>query len=96
MAKAESEPNEKTILGSMHPGALAPSHRLDDANLELSGAVRRAARAAADGSEATRQKEAAHGGAAYSAARGIGVLDGGSVAGCLIFEGIEAGIGAER
>ncbi|MDO5644745.1 MAG: dihydroxyacetone kinase subunit L [Dermabacter sp.] len=54
--------------------------------------ARRAADAAAAGSESTRQMEAVHGRAAYSASRSIGVLDGGSVVGALIFEGIARGV----
>lgn len=96
MAKAESAPGEKTILDSLHPGALALVAGLDDDGLDPAEAISRAARAAADGSEATLQMEAVHGRAAYSAARSIGVLDGGSVVGRLIFEGIEVSAGTER
>ena len=53
-----------------------------------------AADAAAEGSEATRQMQAVHGRAAYSASRSTCVLDGGSVVGRLIFEGIEGAAGA--
>lgn len=89
MAKAESTPGEKTILDSLHPGALTLVSALDGDGLSVADAVIRASRAAAEGSEATRQMEAVHGRAAYSASRSIGVLDGGSVVGRLIFEGIE-------
>lgn len=96
MAKAESAPGEKTILDSLHPGAQALASGLGDEGLTVGEATGKAAQAAADGSEATRQMEAVHGRAAYSAARSIGVLDGGSVVGRLIFEGIEAGVSEEQ
>lgn len=87
MAKAESKPGEKTILDSLHPGALALVESLEAGDAPAD-AARRAAKAAADGSEATRQMQAVHGRAAYSASRSIGVLDGGSVVGRLVFEGV--------
>ncbi len=93
MVRAESKPGEKTILDALVPGAEvlvegAPSALGDQKALrEL---LARAAVAAAQGSEATREMEAVHGRAAYSAARSVGVLDGGSVVGRLIFEGLAA------
>lgn len=95
-AKAESAPGEKTILDALHSGAQVLASGLGEEELAVQDAARRAAQAAADGSEATRQMEAVHGRAAYSAARSIAVLDGGSVVGRLIFEGMEAGVAAER
>ncbi len=85
MAKAESKPGEKTILDALVPGANA---LVDGADGDVDAALEAAATAAAEGSEATTQMRAVHGRAAYSAARSIGVLDGGSVVGKLIFEGI--------
>ena len=85
MLKAESKPGEKTIIDSLVPGAEA---LLANSGLEPREAARLAADAAAQGSEATREMVAVHGRAAYSAARSIGILDGGSVVGRLIFEGI--------
>ena len=48
-----------------------------------------AAKAAATGSESTRQMRSVHGRAAYYGDKSIGLLDGGSVVGKLIFEGID-------
>ena len=48
------------------------------------------------GSEATRQMVAVHGRAAYYAERSIGILDGGSVGGKLIFKGIAGYYGAKQ
>jgi len=84
MAKAESKVGEKTIIDSLYPGAKA----LVKFSSNPKVAVTEAAKAASDGSEATKMMKAVHGRAAYSAQRSIGVLDGGSVVGMLIFKGI--------
>lgn len=84
MAKAESKVGEKTILDSLYPGAEALLKYASDPET----AVMEAEKAAGLGSEATRQMRAVHGRAAYSADRSIGILDGGSVVGKLIFKGI--------
>lgn len=84
MAKAESKVGEKTIIDSLYPGALALVQYASDPER----AVEEAAKAAAEGSEATKTMKAVHGRAAYSAERSIGILDGGSVVGRLIFKGI--------
>ena len=47
-----------------------------------------AAKAAAEGSEATREMKSVHGRAAYYGEKSIGILDGGSVVGKLIFEAL--------
>lgn len=84
MEKAESKVGEKTILDSLYPGVLALVKYASDPKT----AVMEAVKAAAEGSEATKQMRAVHGRAAYSAERSIGILDGGSVVGKLIFKGI--------
>ena len=48
-----------------------------------------AAKAAAAGSEGTKEMRSVHGRAAYYGDKSIGTLDGGSVVGKLIFEGIK-------
>ncbi|WP_203234247.1 dihydroxyacetone kinase subunit L [Actinomyces sp. 565] len=91
MDKAESKPGEKTILDALVPGTTALTEgAVAGGETALSELLRRAAEAAAQGSESTREMEAVHGRAAYSASRSIGVLDGGSVVGRLIFEGLAA------
>ncbi len=93
MDKAESKPGEKTILDALVPGVETLRSQAEEAagDAEAERALlRRAAEAAAAGSEATRQMKAVHGRAAYSAARSLGVLDGGSVVGRLIFAGISS------
>ncbi len=84
MARAGARPGEKTILDALVPAAEALKGRRNDP----AAAVREAAKAAADGSEATRAMRAVHGRAAYYGDRSVGVLDGGSAAGKLILEGI--------
>ncbi len=84
MDKAESKPGEKTIVDSLYPGVQALVKYASEPNK----AVMEAMRAAEEGAEATKQMRAVHGRAAYSAERSIGILDGGSVVGKLIFKGI--------
>lgn len=84
MAKAEAKPGEKTIIDSLYPGARILVKKAGDPAAAVAGA----AAAAYKGAEATRQMRAVHGRAAYSAERSIGILDGGAVAGALIFQGI--------
>lgn len=84
MVKAESKVGEKTIVDSLYPGAVALVQYASDPER----AVAEAAKAAAEGSEATKTMKAVHGRAVYSAERSIGILDGGSVVGRLIFKGI--------
>lgn len=77
--KTGSSEGEKTIID-----ALAPAIKV----LKDGGDYQAAAKAAADGSEATKQMLAKHGRAAYYGEKSIGILDGGSVVGKLIFEAI--------
>lgn len=85
--KAQSRPGEKTILDALVPGVDALSKSLNE-GASFAAAANAASEAAAQGSEATRGMEAVHGRAAYSASRSLGILDGGSVVGKLIFQGI--------
>ncbi|MDR2747427.1 MAG: dihydroxyacetone kinase subunit L [Treponema sp.] len=95
MEKAKSKPGEKTILDSLFPAVQALKAHAAEGGLPM---YRAAARAAAEGSEATRNMRSVHGRAAYYGDKSIGVLDGGSVAGKLIFQALEewaAGAGAQ-
>lgn len=85
MEKAGSKPGEKTILD-----ALCPAVRIlkENEGKPAAEAYALAAQAAAEGSEATRQMMPVHGRAVYYGEKGIGLLDGGSVAGRLIIEAI--------
>lgn len=87
MERAGSKPGEKTILDALVPGVAALERMADK---PISCAVSEAARCARAGSESTKQMRAVWGRAAYYGEQSIGILDGGSVVGALIFEGIAA------
>jgi dihydroxyacetone kinase-like protein len=85
MEKAKSKPGEKTILDSLFPAVEVLKTRAHEEPLALFEA---AAKAASDGVEAARNMRSVHGRAAYYGDKSIGVLDGGSVVGKLIFQGL--------
>jgi len=85
MEKAKSKPGEKTVLDALCPAVMA----LKNADgLDKPTAWAKAAAAATEGSESTRAMKPVHGRAVYYGEKSIGILDGGSVVGKLIFEGI--------
>lgn len=89
MNKAKSKPGEKTILDALWPAVEAlKAHCGEGAQTAFTFA----GEAAQAGSEQTRQMRSVHGRAAYYGDKSIGILDGGSVAGALIFKGILAGL----
>lgn len=85
MEKAGSKPGEKTVLDALHPGVAALEQYAQESPLFASEKALEAAKA---GSESTRDMRAVWGRAAYYGEKSIGMLDGGSVAGMLIFQGI--------
>ncbi|MCL1855527.1 MAG: dihydroxyacetone kinase subunit L [Clostridia bacterium] len=85
MEKAGSKRGEKTILDALCPALDALK---ETAGEDGKARFNKAAKAAAEGSESTRQMRSIHGRAAYYGDKSMGVLDGGSVVGRLIFEGI--------
>jgi len=85
MDKAKSKPGEKTILDALYPGVEALKEQRDSGS---KAAFTAAASAAREGSESTREMRSVHGRAAYYGEKSIGLLDGGSVVGRVIFEGI--------
>jgi len=85
MEKAHSKPGEKTILDSLEPAARALRANLSQGAAQ---ALAEAAKAAAEGSELTRSMRSVHGRAAYYGEKSLGLLDGGSAAGRLIFEAL--------
>lgn len=87
MDKAKSKPGEKTILDALHPAIEAL--KANAATGDVKAAFAAAAKAAAEGSENTKTMRSVHGRAAYYGDKSIGMLDGGSVVGKLIFKGIE-------
>ena len=83
MEKAGSKPGEKTILDAVVPaGEALAAHAAEGDRAALAAA----AKAAADGSDATANMQAKWGRAAYYGEKSIGLVDGGSVVGRLIFE----------
>lgn len=83
--KAGSKEGEKTILDAVCPAVRALKEHAGDGEQK---AWEAAAKAAAEGSEKTKDMKAVHGRAAYYGEQSIGLIDGGSVVGKLIFEGV--------
>lgn len=93
MERAKSKEGDKTILDALVPGARALR---DGAAGDKAQALASAAKAAAAGSEATRAMKSVHGRAAYYGDKSIGIIDGGSVVGRLIFESLAGWAAAEK
>ena len=85
MDKANSKLGEKTILDSLYYGVETLKN---NSNLSPKEAFEKAFKSASEGSENTKNMKAVHGRASYYGDKSIGILDGGSVVGKLIFEGI--------
>lgn len=85
MEKAKSKPGEKTVLDALHPAIVALKANVAAGS---KAAFAAAATAAAEGSESTRNMRSVHGRAAYYGDKSIGLVDGGSVAGKYLFEGL--------
>ncbi|QOV18605.1 dihydroxyacetone kinase subunit L [Blautia liquoris] len=84
MDKAKSKVGEKTILDALCP-AISVLLVSSEKNRDI---FMKAYEAAEKGSESTRKMRSVHGRAAYYGDKSIGILDGGSVVGKLIFKGI--------
>ena len=85
MERANSKPGEKTVLDALDPAARA---LCENASRGMVPALEAAAKAAKEGSDSTAAMKAVHGRAAYYGDKTIGLIDGGSVAGKLIFEAL--------
>lgn len=81
--KAGSKVGQKTILDSVDPGVTVLENNYDDSDV-----WQKAAEAAKQGSEKTKQMKAVWGRAAYYGDASIGLIDGGSVVGALVFEAL--------
>jgi dihydroxyacetone kinase len=91
MEKAKSGPGEKTVLDALCPAVdVLKNACANNGDSDKAAVWANVAEAAAKGSENTRGMKSVHGRAAYYGEKSIGILDGGSVAGKLIFEGISA------
>lgn len=87
MEKAGSKPGEKTILDVLEPSARALREHAQEG---MATALKHAAQAAREGEESTKNMRAVHGRAAYYGDKTLGLVDGGAVAGRLLFEAIWA------
>ncbi|MDN5342688.1 MULTISPECIES: dihydroxyacetone kinase subunit L [Oceanotoga] len=87
MQKARSEKGQKTILDSIIP-AIETFKKLSQENKNINQITYETFKAAEKGCESTKEMMAVHGRAAYHKEKTLGVIDGGSVVGKLIFEGI--------
>ncbi len=85
MQRTGSKPGEKTIIDSLCPAIEALAAHVSEG---AQAAFKAAAQAAKEGSEKTRSMMPVHGRAAYYGEKSIGVLDGGSVVGQLLFEAL--------
>ena len=85
MDRAKSKAGDKTILDALIPGVETLRENAAKGKVE---ALALASAAAAQGSEATRAMKSIHGRAAYYGDKSIGIIDGGSVVGRLIFESL--------
>lgn len=83
MDKAGSKPGEKTILDALVPAVDAICTHAGEG---FDAALKAAADAAAKGSDSTANMPAVHGRAAYYGDKAIGLIDGGSIVGRMIFE----------
>jgi len=92
MERAKSKAGDKTILDSLLPGVETLKAKID-AGESGAAALLAAAGAAEAGSEATRAMKSVHGRAAYYGDKSIGIIDGGSVVGKLIFESLASWAG---
>ena len=86
MQRAGSKREEKTILDALGPAADALEQYAGGGDWRA--AFSAAAEAARDGSERTRYMLSVHGRAAYYGEKSLGVIDGGSVVGRLLFEAL--------
>jgi len=91
MEKTGARPGEKTIVDALAPGIAELVARSGETP---AAAFAQAARAAAAGSDATRAMRAVHGRAAYYGDQSVGVLDGGSAVGALVFRAFADHLGA--
>ena len=85
MERAGSKPGEKTVLDALAPAVKALR---ENAQAGFAAAFAAAALAAGEGAESTRDMKAVHGRAAYYGDKAIGMVDGGAVAGKLIFQAL--------
>ena len=87
MERGGARPGEKTVLYALCPAVEALECHASEG---LTQALAAAAVAAGEGAERTRGMTSRHGRATYYGEKYLGRLDGGAVAGQLIFEALAA------
>lgn len=87
MERAGSKPGEKTVLDALDPAVKALRAHAPEG---FSSAFAAAHAAAREGAESTKAMKAVHGRAAYYGDKAIGLIDGGAVAGMLLFQALAA------
>ncbi len=85
MERANSKPGEKTVLDALDPAVKALCAHAGEG---FAAALAAAKEAAKLGAESTKEMKAVHGRAAYYGDKAIGLVDGGAVAGSLLFEAL--------
>ncbi|HPJ03361.1 MAG TPA: dihydroxyacetone kinase subunit L [Candidatus Limiplasma sp.] len=85
MERANSNPGQKTVLDALDPAVKAVCAHAPEG---FKAAFAAASEAAKAGAESTKDMKAVHGRAAYYGDKAIGLVDGGAVAGSLLFEAL--------
>ena len=86
MNKGGAKPGEKTIVDTFIPAEKFVRENLG--KISDNELIKESEKIAKEGSDSTRNMKSVHGRAAYYAEKSIGVLDGGSYAGYLIFKAL--------
>ena len=86
MSKGGAKPGEKTIVDTLVP--VEKFIRENLGKISDNELIKESEKIAKEGSDSTRNMKSVHGRAAYYAEKSIGVLDGGSYAGYLVFKAL--------
>ena len=86
MNKRGAKPGEKTIVDTFIPVEKFVRENLG--KISDNELIKESEKIAKEGSDSTRNMKSVHGRAAYYAEKSIGVLDGGSYAGYLVFKAL--------
>lgn len=87
MEKTGSKMGERTVLDALCPAITVCKEAIETGE-NWNTAIKKAAKASAQGAENTRNMKPVHGRAAYYGEKSLGHLDGGAVVGQLIFEAL--------
>ena len=86
MSKGGAKPGEKTIVDTLVP--VEKFIRENLGKISDNELIKESEKIAKEGSDSTRNMKSVHGRAAYYAEKSIGILDGGSYAGYLVFKAL--------